>query len=440
MGGASERWLRNIRRRPVAAAVLLIFVVGLITGAGYWATRHFTARAQFRAAVAALDRRAWAEARTILDDYLRARPDSAAGHLLAARAARRLERLYDAGQHLQACERMSGPSKQIEIERALIRVHRGDLAEAEPFLRACVSENEPDTVEILDILSAALILSYRVTEAQQCLDELLRRQPQHFDALVRRAWTAQNEAWYPQAVEYLEKASSLRPEVDSVRLSLAELQVAVGRYVEAQQHFEHLRERQPNNPSVLFGLARCWSARGDKSSAVQLLDQILTNYPLDWKVLGERGWIAVQLDKPEEGEAFLRRAWAVAPPDLALATRLADCLRVLDKADEAREFQGRADRLKADIQRSQRLGDQIRERSPDDPNLRHELAAILLRLGKRDDAVHWFGTALAKDPSHRPTHAALGELFEKAGNHERAAHHRQALQRLNSLPGAAQRD
>lgn len=415
----------------------MILVALILLGvAGYGASRFLTERSQLHAAQAALDRHDWDQARTILDTFLADRPNSAAGHLLAARAARRLELPYDAGKHLGACEQLQGaPTQAVRVERALLQVHRGDLAAAEQFLHECVANNDSDAVEILDILSGALILAYRMPEAQQCLDDLLRRQPNHFHALVRRGWIAKNEAWYPQAIEYLDRALALRPEVDSVRLSLAELQVVAGRFAEAQAHFEQLRQRQPDNPSVLFGLARCWSGRGNKQQALPLLDRALASHPDDWKALGERGWMLVQLDRPADGERDLRRAVALAPPDLPLWTRFADCLRLLGKDAEARALQVDADRLKADFQRAEQLGARIREHDPDNPDLRHELAALLLRLAKVEDALHWFGTALGKNPRHRPTHQALLEFYTKAGQHDRAAFHQQALQQPTAAPG-----
>src|SRR5262249_14773916 len=145
---------------------------------------------------------------------------------------------------------------------------RGDLASAESFLRDCIAEDDPDVVEILDILSGALIIKRRTAEAHRCLDDLLRRQPDHFHALVRRGWTAENQGWLDQAVESRQKALDLRPEVDSVRLALAETLVVLGRFKEAQEHFEELRRRQPDNPSVLFGLARCLAGRGENQRAL----------------------------------------------------------------------------------------------------------------------------------------------------------------------------
>jgi tetratricopeptide (TPR) repeat protein len=429
LGGSAARLAAWRRRHPRRAAWGLVVLAGLLLGVGYPAGRHLWARAHFRAAVAAADRYDWPDAHEHLEACLHVWSDRPAVHLLAARVARRLELFAAAQEHLESCQHLEGGETQaIRVERALLRVHRGDRAGAEEFLRERVRQEDPAAVEILDILSAALILEYRVAEAQKCLDDLLRRRPDHFHALVRRGWTARSLTRYEDAVGYYARALALRPEVDAVRLALAEIQVALGRFTEAQAQFEQLQARQPENPSVRFGLARCLAGTGHKEEALGLLDELLADYPRDWKALGERGWLAVQLDRPAEGEAALRRAVALAPPDLPLLIRLADCLHALGKEEEARAFRERADRLKADFQRAGLLGDLIREQRPDDPDLRHELGCILLRLGKEQDALHWFRTALAKDPRHRPTHESLAAFYARAGAFEQAAYHRRFLQ------------
>jgi predicted Zn-dependent protease len=422
-----------MRRHLWLTVAGLVALAALLGSAGYHGSRYFLARSHFRAAQQALDRHAWEEARNHLEVCLRGWPDSPDVHLLAARAARRLELFVEADNHLDTCQRLQGGQTQAtRVERALLRVHRGDLAGAESFLRDCVARNDPDAVEILDILSAALILNYRVAEAHRCLDDLLERQPDHFHALVRRGWTAQNQAWYPLAVESFQKALALRPDVDAVRLSLAEIEVVLGRFSDAQEQFEYLLERQPKNPSVLFGLARCLAGRGQKEQARQVLDRLLADHPDDWKALGERGWLLVELDRPAAAETDLRRAESLAPPDLPLLIRLADCLRLLAKHDEARAFRDKADRLKVDIQRAGYLGDLIREKRPNDPALRHELACILLRMGKQQDALHWFQTALEKEPTYRPTHESLAAFYAKVGAFKQAAYHQRLLQGLGS--------
>ncbi len=240
--------------------------------------------------------------------------------------------------------------------------------------------------------------------------------------------------WHAEAVKFYQHALDLRPDVDSVRLAMAEIQVALGQFGDAQQEFEQLRQRQPDNPSVLFGLGRALAGQGRKEQALELFDQVLAANPKDWKALGERGWIAVQLDRPVEGESYLRGAVALAPPDLPILTRLADCLRLNGKQPEARQYRDRADRLRADLQRAGELGDFIRDKNPPDAAPRYELGCILLRLGKKRDALHWLLTALEKDPGHVKTHEQLIEFYQSVGDRPRAEQHRRFLESLIVRP------
>lgn len=432
MGAIRAKLAAWRRRHPRAVLCGLLAAVALLGWAGYRAVLDHRADSYHRAAREAAERHDWKAAVEQLKEAQRLAPDNAATYLLAARAERRLEHLDAAKRYLDTCQRLEGRETQaIKVERALLRVHEGELAEVEEFLRACVRQDDPDSAEILDILAAALEINYRDAEAQRCLDELLRRQPDHFDALVRRGRTAKSMGWFEDAAQYYERALQVRPDVDSVRLAVAEIQVVLGRFGQAREHFERLRERQPQNASVLFGIARCAAGTGENDKALQLFTRLLEANPNDWMVLTERGWLAVQLDRPQDGEADLRRADALAPPDVP-PTQLVKCLRLLGKAEEARKYQEKVDRILADRKRAGELGDLIREKTPDDPELRYELGCILLRQGRNRDAVHWFNTALAKDPGHRKTHEALAEFYQSVRAFDQAERHRRALRGLPS--------
>lgn len=419
-----------IRRYPRLAFVGSLLLVGGLCFGGFALERHLRVQSHYQAAEAALDRHDWKAARDSLKEVRLLSPEDPAGHLLAARAERRLENLGEAKKHLDATERLQkGESQAVKVERALVRVHEGDLAGVEAFLRGCIDQDDPATPEILDILAAALEINYRDAEAQRLLDELLRRRPDHFDALVRRGRTAKSMGWHEDAVGYYEKALHLRPDVDSVRLALAEIQVVLGQFAAAREHFEHLRGRQPSNPSVLFGLARCDAGSGEHQKALAAFNRLLDANPNDWMVLTERGWLAVQLDRPADGEADLRRADALAPPDIP-PTRLVNCLRLLGKTDDANKYQAKADGIQADRKQAAELGDLIREKAPNDPEPRYELGRLLLRLGRQRDAVHWFNTALAKDPAHRKTHEALMGFYLSVQAFDLAEKHRRALAQL----------
>lgn len=429
MAGPWARLRVSSRRHPLRTASGLVALAALLGWGGYEGARSLFARSRLDAARKAAEQRDWRQAHDHVTAALRYRPSSAEAHVLAARVARRLDRLDDAEALLQKCQLLQGgETHAIEVERALLRARRGESAAVEPLLRTWVSQEDPDAVEILDTLADALLRDYRVAEAQHCLDDLLRRRPDDFDALVRRGRAAEDMTWIAEAVEFYEKALALRPGEDSLRLSVAENQVALGRFAVARPHFEQLHQRQPQNPAVRFGLARCRAGENHKQEAIRLLDGLLADNPNDSMALAERGALAVELDDAATGEPLLRRAAALAPRDRTVLVRLADCLRVQGKEDEAQTLRDRVEQLRAEAVRATELGNLIREQKPNDPDLRCELGRTLLRMGKRQEALHCFKTALDRDPGHRKTHEALAEFYESVRDYAQAAAHRRFLQ------------
>lgn len=409
------------RRHPGPTVAGLLALAALLGWAGYRGYRSATARGHFRAAQQALDRRDWSMAREQLEACLSSCPDDSDAHRLAARAARRLDLLDEAQRHLAACERLAGGESQAtKIERALLRVHRGDLASEEEFLRYCIAQDAPDAGEILDVLSTALILDYRVPEAHQCLEELLRRQPNDCDILLRRAFTAQSQGWYTVAVESRQRALELRPDADSVRLELVDNLLTLGRYAEAREQLAALRRKWPDHPGVLFSLARCLAEQGEKDRAVELLDRLLVQEPNNPSVCGERGRLCLERDRPEEALIYLRRATAQSPPNRTLLLRLADCLRLLGKHDEARPYLEQAEGLQSDTVLALQLSKRYREGGRNDADLCHQLGVVLLRLGKTDDARRFFRKALKINPNHRPAQKSLAAIEAGAGDGQAA--------------------
>src|SRR5262249_23361938 len=121
----------------------LVGLAALLSWPSYLGIRFCLARSHFRAAQAAVHRTDWAAAHEQLEASLRGWPVDPAAHLLAARVARRLERLVEAEEHLVACQRLLGEEAQaIKVERALLRVHQRDLAKVEDYLRNCIANED----------------------------------------------------------------------------------------------------------------------------------------------------------------------------------------------------------------------------------------------------------------------------------------------------------
>src|SRR5919201_3289118 len=214
MPGRWRKLLPGLWRHPVLVSVGL----GLVGLGVYLASRDLRARQQLRAAEQALQQedlsRALANLRLCLETW----PDRADLHYLAARTARRAAAYDEAEEHLRHCLRLQGPSEAVELEGALLRAQRGDLARDEGYLVACVHQDHPDTLAILEALTKGYAQTYRLPEALRCVQRWVQRQPNNAQALL---WRGQiwEQLYYPrEALGDYRRGVDLAPENDEGRL------------------------------------------------------------------------------------------------------------------------------------------------------------------------------------------------------------------------------
>jgi tetratricopeptide (TPR) repeat protein len=403
---------------------VLLLLLGL---GGYHAARQLRARQHYRAAEQALERRDPRQAGRDLDACLQVWPDDPAAHLLAARAARLAGDLDRAEEHLHACQRRQGVTRENALEWALLQAQRDGLNDWEDDLRSRLEADDPDAVWILDVLTAQLMHTRRLLEARRYLDQWLQRRPDEPVALVRRGWVAEHLVDPDAALADYRRALALNPADDDVRLRVGEILEQTRHPDEALAHFQELRQRRPDNPQVLLGLVRCLHQLGQDAEARRLLDPLLAGHADDAQLLGERGRLALAAGDAAEAEGWLRRAADRAPHDRQINYGLYECLHRLGKKDDARRVGDRLKRLEED---ERRMGEIAREllRRPHDAALRCEGGMIFLRNGMSEDGLDWLRTALHEDPGHRPAHVALAEYYEEHARPDLAAPHRALAQ------------
>lgn len=404
-------------------ALVALVLLALIGVAGYAAGWHLWAEYHLRASRQALERCDLAQAREHLDLCLRARPNSAEAHLLAAQAARRAGAYEDAEQHLEECKRLQGVTEAYDLERLLLRAQRGDLSGAERYLLALLKNNHPDSVLILEALAQGYLKTFHLRGALHCLNEWLDHQPDRVSALLWRGQTYEYLRRYPDALPDYRKAVALDPNHTEARLRLAALLLHFHQPSEAVGHYQQLRQEQPTNPNVLLGLARCYRELGQHQEARPLLDALLAERPNDAQALCERGKLAQEAGQMAEAEAWFRQAVAQAPYERDPNYSLYRCLSQADKHTEAKKYLDRMNQIDEDLNRLNAVSQQAMD-SPHDPSLRYEAGIILLRNGQEQDGLRWLIRALHEDPRHQPTHAALADYYERIGKADLAAYHR----------------
>jgi tetratricopeptide (TPR) repeat protein len=386
---------------------------------------------------------AWHQLRTARADLAAGRPEKARAdlaacakvwggrpevHLLASRAARQAGDLDAADRELRECQRLSGgATDETAFEWALTQAAAGNVPEVETYLQRQADDNPAAGPMVWEALAEGYLRVYRTLDAMSVVNHWLKRDPDNVRALDLRGRVYVTGKGVARGTEDYRRVLELDPTRSDTRWRLAGCLLDLGAYEEAAGHLEGIARDRPGDPEVAARLARCYvmTRRGPEARAV--LDAALAARPDHGPSLRARGQVALTADPPDlpAAEEFLRRAAAAMPDDYQANWSLAEALRQQGKAAEAKAQLARAEEVR---DRAERLGElrsrRLAER-PLDPALHYEMGALLLRTHP-EVAAQWLRSALALDPAHRPSHAALADYYERTGDPARAAEHRRA--------------
>jgi tetratricopeptide (TPR) repeat protein len=154
---------------------------------------------------------------------------------------------------------------------------------------------------------------------------------------------------------------------------------------------------------------------------------VLARQPHFAPALGECGRLALAQAEPARAEALLREALTQDAANVQLRYQLIQCLFQGGRVDEAEAERRRLEKLKADLNRLEKITTTEMPQRPHDPALHHELARLLLDVGRPEEAVQWLQRALREDPSYQPAHRTLALYYQRAGNREGVADQSRSL-------------
>jgi tetratricopeptide (TPR) repeat protein len=313
------------------------------------------------------------------------------------------------------------------LERALANAQRGQLKEVEGSLWAAVRNDPADAPLVLEALAQGYMETFRWSEALGCLGQLLESHPDDTEVLTWRGWVLENLHRTAEARADYQKAVELAPEHVEARLRLGEALLQTNLPGEALMHFEHVRERQPDNPTMLLGLVRCLQLLNRLEEARRVLDRLLLQKPVPAPVLTEKGKLALSLGETAEAEKWLRQSFALAPHDRDTNFQLYRCLEQSGKEEEAKAFFATFQRIERDQDRLQDLFREM-QKKPRDLSLRAEAGLILLRNGQTPEGIRLLEGVLQEDPRHKSAHQALADYYQSQGYNDRAMQHRRAAE------------
>jgi tetratricopeptide (TPR) repeat protein len=427
------RCFRTLRRRwrSVLVGTILLLVL-LVAGGHAWASYQFT-QAQTAMAEDRLD-----DARRDLWWCLRLWPRSTATRLLAARVERLAQNYPAASRYIHECQALDqSTAEATQLEMVCLRAEGGDLDELEPGMWEAAKKKGPDAPVLLEALARASFRAHRLTKTLLYLHFWLEQDPTSGRAYMLLGTVLEQRYALEAARGAYRKALEVQPARWRARLRLAMLHLQEKQTEEAAPLLEQLWQEHHEDPEVALALARWYILRSKDREAVELLQQVLAQGPTNADALLLRGQLACDARHPEEGETWFKKALDVHPKDPDVLWAYYRCLQQQGgRQKEATEVHARYQDMNKALGRLMELLRLDLEGQLNDAGLRTEVGDLFQKLGHERQAVEFYYRALELDPKCVAAHRALMELFTKDGNAERAARHRQALERLQPKPSS----
>jgi tetratricopeptide (TPR) repeat protein len=421
---ALVRAYRFVRRRPLTTFVLVILLlaIGGTVGIYGYAVR------QWRQAQTAVRERRPTDANANLQFCLRIWPSDPNVHRLAARAARMAGDYPAAEQHLTRClEIESGASEDTQLEFLLLRAQSGEVEEVEAILLLFVERQHRDSELILETLAGVHMHNLRYGPAFSRLSEWIRQFPNTARPYHYRGWVLERLNQPSSAMEDYHRALQLYPNLDRVRLRVAEMYLEDKEPLRALPHLELLLARNPNQPEAQARLGQCRFMQGRHAEARKLLERASAALPHDTTTQLFLARLDIFDQDPARAEKRLRSILASDLSDTEARYTLVTTLRLQRRDAEAEAEMVEYDRQREVLDRANKLL-QVEAKHPSrNPQAAFEIGSLLLGIRHDRQGLHWLDEALVRDPNHRATHELLADHFEKIGNRERAAFHRRKL-------------
>jgi Flp pilus assembly protein TadD len=317
--------------------------------------------------------------------------------------------LWEAKRHLKRATELGADWRTVALEELLLDAQRGVLKpDGTQILRDYVEQGHPETPHVLEALALGYLYTYRLAEAQTCLERWLELAPRDSQAFYLRGLVHQGRGLLDQAGEDYRQAVEINPEHAEARQRLADYRLYAGDYRGAAELYQQLIDRKPNDSDLVVGLVRCRRLQGRAAEARQILEPLLVEETPPVSALLEQARLAREQNDFIEAEKWYRRALARESCDADACHGLAACLRVLGRETEAKTYVARAGQIEEDLRRLRQLHQQMAE-APRNAELPYEAARICLRNGQKEEARRWFQHVLQLEPGHAGARRGLDE-------------------------------
>lgn len=277
-----------------------------------------------------------------------------------------------------------------EICKAFVNysLSRFQIAEASSIIDAW-KRDFPDDAEAWFVEGRILIVLQRWSDAENALQQALRRNPRHQGAMN-------------------EYSTALMKQL---------------KFAEAAKALEQLRSLQPNSAETAAALAHCFTQMGEISKAESVLRNAMKKHPDDSALLAENGRLQLAVGNLVDAVSCLERAVEQQPENTELRYSLAQAMRSAgNEAESQRHFQLVDEGTKALLQLSRLINEVVE--TPQNTELRFKVASLTWKWKSRSDGEAWLRSVLDYDPDHKDAHAMLAEHYANTGRPDLAERHR----------------
>ena len=260
------------------------------------------------------------------------------------------------------------------VMRGLIHRKLGLFVDAESFCRRAL-QLKPDYAWGYHVLGSALQCQGRMDESLTCYRKAIRQDPDYAEAHYFLANALRETGGMHEAALSYRQAIKLQPDYVEALCNLGALLTALGEVQEAAVILKKALRLRPDAPQIHCNLGQLLEREG-------LFTQALEEY---------------------------QRAMELDPESLDALVNAASQLEKTNRIEEAAELVGKS-----------------LPRAPDDPKLLLVAARLARRENKAGEAIALLETALEKQPGlgvAGDIHFLLGQMYDKAGDPERAYSH-----------------
>jgi len=329
------------------------------------------------------------EAYGVLQHAVEVAPGSAEVHALRGRCFSRLERLSDARE---------------ELRRAI--------------------ELNPDLVEPYYGLAAVESRQGRLADARRHVETFLQRSPNDPAASELHARICFEMKDYDAALAAYRALEKAQPEARRFPREVGRVQMAAGRYAEAEDTYRALVAKDPADRETLRALYEASYKRGDYAQAVEALEPLARLEP-----------------KSCEPLLLLARSLHRLASFAEARQRTARCLELEPGHSGAHFLTGWTWLGEGDLSKAKREFEEALKGDPNSTEALYWLATAELRAGSRPVAVRLLEKAVSVDPDYASARYQLAQAYAAEGQPGNAAKQFEEFRRLKSreawTPGAA---